>query len=247
MINFFKKKEKDIEFIDRSRRAYQMHPVQRAKDVPVFFMQDQIKSTGKLDFVQCPGMVDVRNYGYIIPAWDDINILGNESGCMVTMGSQKRETVFVKPKHMDKNIARGIVTPSDNVPLDVFHLECPWNIVSNKTNLSAFIIAPPFHAKFLDDIHVYPGIVDYNKFTSANLIFSVKRKCNITIAAGDPLLQVFPFYNLKDGITAGYGPSDDYQDDKFNSVFSSTKQFYRKYIQIKKNMKLTENHQDKPK
>lgn len=239
MINFFKKKEKDIQFVDKTRRAYLTHPIQRAKDVPVFFMEEQIKNTGKLNFIECPGITDLKNYGYIIPAWDDFNFFANESGCMITMGCERRDTNFIKPRRMDLNIARGIITPSDNIPFEVFHIDCPWNIISNKTNLSALIIPPPFHANFHDSIHIYPGIVDYNKFTTANVILSIKKKCNMTIHAGEPLLQVLPFYNLNGGISAGYGPADDYQLDQLNSVVSSTKQFYRKYVQIKKNMRLS--------
>ena len=88
-------------------------------------------------------------------------------------------------------------------------------------------------------VNYLTGLVDYNKFSSANLILSIKKKCNITIHAGEPIMQVLPFFNLNGGISAGYGPTDDYQDDRLNSILSSTKQFYRKYVQIKKTMKLT--------
>ena len=54
----------------------------------------------------------------------------------------------------------------------------------------------------------------------------------MSIPAGTPLLQVIPFEAKK--IKAGYGPANDYQIDKSKSIFSTTKQFYRKYIMFDK-------------
>ena len=237
MFNFLKKKEKDVLFVDCSRKAYLMHPVEKAAQVKVHFGDKQVKSTGKLDFAQCPGMVDLKNYGYIIPAWDDINIMANESGVMVTMGTG-RQSHFPPPRKMSNEIGAGIFTPQDNIPFQVWHIESPWHVVSYKPGMSMVFLPATYHAPFLDDIFVYPGIVDYNNYSSMNFIFSIKRKCNFTIKAGTPLYQVMPFLHIKDGITGGYGPATPEQFDYTNTIFSSAKQFYRKYILNKKPMGL---------
>lgn len=243
MFNWFKKKEnlKDIEFVDKTRMAYQYHPIIRASEVKPHFQKIQTEGGKKFAFSACPGMVDLRNAGYIVPAWDDINIFANESGCMVTIGGgEKRKTMFDTPKPMEPSIGKGIFTPFDNIPLQVFNLNSPWHLFSNKKDISCIIQSAWFHSSFLNDIYIYPGIVDYDNFTTMNLIMSPRRKCNITIKAGEPLYQILPFYNIKEGISAGYGPADDYQRDRINSVYSTTQQWYRKYANTKRVTSLEE-------
>ncbi len=242
MFNFLKKKERDIEFVDRTRFAYQHHPVLRSSEIKPHFQKEQTENGKKFAFIACPGMTDLKNSGYIIPAWDDINILANESGCMVTVGGgAKRKSMFESPKPMEAEIAKGVFEPFDKIPLKVFNVISPWHIIANKKNISCLIQAAWYHSSFLNDIYIYPGIVDYDNYNTMNLIMSPRRKCNITIKAGEPLYQVMPFYNFNHGISAGYGPADDYQKDKISTVYSSADQFYRKYLKIKKPVNLEEN------
>ena len=220
-------KKLDLEFVDTSRLAYQIHPIRTARETPAHFQKKQIAQYGKFKFADCPGMIDYKNYGYIIPAWDDIHILANEAGVMVHIGGTTRETKFGHARDMSVDIASGIFTP-DNIPLQPIHITNPWNIIVNNKNVSATLVGASYHSSFLDDIYVYPGIVDYGNFTSANFIFAPRRACDITIKAGEPLLQVLPFETK--GIKCGYGPASEYQMDKVNSLYSTAKQFYRKYI-----------------
>ena len=69
MFNWFKKKEnlKDIEFVDKTRMAYQYHPIVRASEVKPHFQKIQTEGGKKFAFSACPGMVDLRNAGYIVP------------------------------------------------------------------------------------------------------------------------------------------------------------------------------------
>lgn len=235
-----KKTGPDIQFLDVTRKAYQYHPIQLAKTTPTHFRDEQLAAFGTQKFSLCPGMMDLKNYGYIIPAWDDINIIADKSGTLMFLGAGpggKREPGFHSPKPMDASLALGVFKP-DGVPLEVFHIGSPWSISVNNPKLSALVLPAFFHSKFLDDIYLYPGIVDYGSFTNVNLICSTKRPCKLTIKAGEPLLQVIPFEGKE--ISAGYGPADDYEIDKHNSAFSSAKQFYRKYIQINKKATIKE-------
>ena len=232
-MNFWKKKQLDIRFNDISRAAYQYHPVQLAKDVPAHFHETQISKYGKFKFPMCPGTMDLKNYGYIIPAWDQIEILANKSGTICYLGSMggNRTSNFHPPRKMDETLMEGVFEPS-GVPLEIFHIGSPWSVEIANKDVSALVLPAPFHSPFLDDIYVYPGIVDYGNFTSLNFIFSVKRPGKLSIPAGTPLLQIIPFEAKK--IKAGYGPADDYQVDKAKSIFSSANQFYRKYISFDK-------------
>jgi len=89
-----------------------------------------------------------------------------------------------------------------------------------------------------------PGILDYAQFGyiipawvdihhTTNFICMPKRECNVHIKAGDPLLHVIPFLN-KD-ITASVGPATDEMIDKTtNLIPGDDKQYYRKFMGIKK-------------
>jgi len=238
MIGYFKKKKPlDIEFIDVSRRAYSYNPVMLAKDCPTHFLDDQKNKYGAAKFYSCPGMADYKNYGYIIPAWDDIHILANHSGVLATVGggSASRPTPFPQAGKMDTQIGDGIFKPT-GIPYEVLHIGSPWRIILRDKTISAFVLPAFFHSNFLDDIYVYPGIVDYKNFSSLNLICSPKRPCNITIRAGQPLLHVMPF--VPGTITGGYGPATHEQEDQAESFVSTAKQFYRKYIMQDKNTTL---------
>lgn len=230
---FWKKKPLDLRFNDITRQAYQYHPVRLAKDTPCHFQESQVKKYGKFKFPMCPGTMDLRNYGYIIPAWDHIEIMSNKSGSICYLGSMggNRTSTFHPPRKMDETIVDGVFQP-EGIPLEVFHIGSPWSVEVKNKEVSALVLAAPYHSPFLDDIYVYPGIVDYGQFSSLNFIFAVKRPGKFTIPAGTPLLQVIPFEAKK--IKAGYGPADDYQIDKAKSIFSSASQFYRKYISFDK-------------
>lgn len=231
MMNWFRRNkgsDLDFEFVDVSRRAYTYHPVQQAKDVPGHFEQHQKKTYGSLRFAHCPGMIDYKNYGYIIPAWDDIHIMANKSGSMAIMGgpdTDKRQTNFPQPKFMGTDIGDGVLKP-EGVPYEVIHIGCPWKIMPLNKQISVFAMPAFYHSDFLDDIYIYPGIVDYGKFCEINLICSPKRPCNVTIKAGTPLLHIIPFYGQH--IKAGYGPASEHQCDKVKSHISTARQFYRK-------------------
>ena len=93
---FTKNNIKDIEFVDTTRMAYMHNPVQKASEVIPHFKKRQVEKYKKFEFIACPGMVDLKNYGYIIPAWDDMHFIANESDCMALIGGTggKRQSPF---------------------------------------------------------------------------------------------------------------------------------------------------------
>jgi hypothetical protein len=231
-LKFWQKNDVDMKFVDASRKVYQMHPVMPARDVPTHFQKKQQDKYKKFPFVNCPGMIDLKNYGYIIPAWDDIHIMANKAGVSAVFGGNHGATYDGVIKRMSPDIADGIFQPV-GIDLQVLHINNPWNIMVKNKSISAALMPAFFHSPFLDDLYVYPGIVDYNNFTTASFIFSPRRECKITIKAGTPLLQVLPFEVST--IKAGYGPADEYEKDLVSSTFSNAKHFYRKYVNVKKN------------
>lgn len=231
----------DIEFVDTTRQVYHMHPIELAKPVRPHFYKQMMDKHKEYKFARCPGMIDLKNYGYIVPAWDDIHIMANKAGTVVHVGGGSRTSVFAKPRPMAADIVEGVFQPID-VPYQPYHVGSPWSIVVNNKNVSAAILPAFFHSPFLDDLYVYPGVVDYGKFTTMNFIFACKRPCEITIKVGTPLLQVLPFESKN--LTAGYGPADDYQLDLTKSIYSSSKQFYRKYVMHDKKASLSLNEEE---
>jgi len=226
---FFKKKY-DIEFADMTREAYIRTPIQRAQDVKPKYFEDQKKKYDRLLFSQCPGMFDQYKAGYIIPAWTDIDIKANKAGVVTILNSGNHHS-FHKPRPMDEKVCDGIYTP-ENAAFKITHVGSPWSVFTDK-NISAFLMPAVYHSSFLDDLYVWSGIVDYNKFHSLNFIFSPKRECEVHIKAGDPLLQVIPFYNKN--IRSGFGPASDHQrDENKNYKYTSKTQFYRKHSMVKK-------------
>ena len=239
---FWEKPKHDIEFIDTSRQAYQMHPVELAKPIRPHFYKDMMQKQGEYKFAQCPGMIDYKNYGYVIPAWDDIHIMANKAGSVVHVGGGSRPSAFLKARQMNAKIVDGVFEP-EGVPLQVWHVGSPWSIFVHNKNVSAALMPAFYHSPFLDDLHIFPGLVDYNeKFTVINFIFACKRPCEMTIKVGTPLIQVLPFESKN--LTAGYGPADQYQMDQSKSIFSSSKQFYRKYIMNEKKTTLEETNEN---
>lgn len=221
----------DLKFVDTSRQVYQFHPVQQAKDVPAHFQKYQQATHSKFVFANCPGMIDLKNYGYIIPAWDDINIMANKAGVTALIGGSHKLSQFSEVSKMDNSIADGIFKP-DNIPLTVLHISNPWKIIVKNKNISAAIMPAFFHSPFLDDLYIYPGIVDYKAFSSISLICAPKRECKFTIKAGTPLLQILPFEVST--IKAGFGPAEEHEQDLVNAIYSNARHFYRKYVNQKK-------------
>lgn len=232
MINFFKK-QRDLEFVDTSRNAYQTFPVMRAIDVKPRSFDIQKQKHQKHLLPHCPGMIQYAQLGYIIPAWIDIHIMANKAGVSHYIGSADRgNRGFLEGRVMEANVVEGISTPQDGVPLTPLNFGSPWGIFA-KGDVTALLLPAYYHSNFLDDLDVFPGSVDYKSFHTANFICAPKRKCEVHIKAGDPLLHVIPFWNKE--INAGYGPGTQDQLDKYdNMIPGDDKQYYRKFHMLKK-------------
>ncbi len=236
----FKKKPLDLEFVDITRAAYQASPVQLAREVTPFFCEEQKKTSGRFMFANCPGMIDYAQLGYIIPAWVNMRIIANKAGVRAFIGSKSRGSHgFQTPEKMDKSMAEGLFEQQDGIPLEVLKFPSPWRIFTNK-HISAMLMPAMYHSSLLDDLYVYPGVVDYKNFHVTNFICSPKRKCEIEIKVGEPLLHVIPFLNTE--IKGGYGPGNDEQKDAcLNEIPGDDNQYYRKFLRFPKVFKLFEN------
>lgn len=232
IMNIFKKKKPvDIQFIDTLGYPTFQFPIRLAKNEPLFFAEKQKELYGKMKFHLCPGMIDYARIGYIIPAWDHIKIKANKAGVVAFKARNKSAGSGDTQIHpMDDTLINGVFEPQ-GIPLKAFKLDSPWRIKTAK-NISALLIPAVYHSKFLDDVFVVPGIVDYKTFSQANFIFSVKRECEVTIEPGEPLLHIIPFVNEE--ISASYGMATEIDSLIGNPVYKMIKHFYRKNDSEKK-------------
>ncbi len=248
IFDFFKKDDDDIQFLDSTRAAYNHYPPVLAKTLKPL-REYQENKFGSYNFPQCPGMYDYARYGYIIPAWSNIHIKANKAGVVAFTGSKgedqqkRRSTPFMQPLPMDKSIIDGAFELQDDVPLTVFNVGGPWK-VHGKGNISGLLLPAYYHNNLLDNLYMYPGIVDYNGFTTINFIFTAKRKCEITINAGEPLIHFIPFITNKN-IKASYGPINETKKDYDQCIkWFHQLNFYRKYYMIRKKFSLRKNYEE---
>lgn len=238
----FKSGSEDLEFIDDSSIVYPHYPIVAAKDVKPFFKEEQEKKFNSYNFIGCPGLHDYSRLGYIVTAWSDFHIKANKAGHIAVVGSvgenaSKRGTPIQQPRPMATDITHGLFQMEDVSP-HVWIFPSPWK-VQGSYNLSALILPAVFHSNFLDDLYVYPGVVDYQGFNTLNFIISPKRKCEVTIPAGTPILHVIPFYTNKN-MVATYGPGKREQHDAARILkWYHETNFYRKYYMIKKKFSIT--------
>lgn len=242
LFSFFQKK-RDLEFVDTSGMVYLHHPVQRAIDVETTTHKTQKKKYGKHLMPGCPGILDYAQLGYIIPAWVDIHIIANKAGVAWYVGSPSRgDRGFEPGRPMDEKFLDGAIETQDGVPPKAILFGAPWKVFGHK-NITGLLMPAYYHSTFLDDLHIIPGTVDYTKFHTLNLVCIPKRECEVHIKAGDPLLQVIPMVNSE--ITAGYGPGTQEQLDYVkNEIAGDDKNYYRKYMAIKKKFNIEMNKEN---
>lgn len=264
--SIFSKESADLTFYDvtTDRAIYPHYPPMLAKDVKPFFKKEQEEKFESFQFPGCPGMHDYSRMGYLITAWVDIHIKSNKAGTVIRLGvDSKDKTAKAKPTPfpppmeimppmengirdafpMATDITNGMFTFKDDIKPTAWNLPGPWKIFGKK-NVSALLLPAFYHCPFLEDLYLYPGVVDYREFTTANVIFSPKRKIDITIPAGTPLLHVIPF-KTTDDFSASYGPGTVEQLDRYKSPKHFYEgNWYRKFYMIKKKFKLEKNTGD---
>lgn len=241
MFNFFKDETPDLQFTDKTRIVYPHYPPVLAKDLKPLKKHQEEKYNEYL-LPKCPGIHDYSRLGYIIPAWSKFHIKANKAGSFAFVGSAHepgRATPIGQPRTMDVTIVDGAVEFQDGISPSIWNFPGAWAL-HGKGNVSALVLPAFYHSDFLDDLFVYPGIVDYKGFTTINFVCAPKRQCEIVINAGDPVLHVIPFITNKDFV-ASYGPATDRQNDASRVVkWFHELNFYRKYYMIRKKFKLYE-------
>jgi len=209
-------------------------PVMRAMDVKPDWLVTQLKSAERNKtpkFSSCPGMHDYFRSGYIIPAWEDFEIIVDKEKAEIIIGMGK--TFVCKPyERMEYSVVAGAANIDEDIKPHALKLSCPWKVFT-KPGYSAFVMPALFHSPFLRELFLYPGINDYDKYHTINVMFSPMKKMHIKIYAGTPLLHVIPY--KREDITAEVGLITHNELSEANFTYrTKAPGFYRKFLHKKK-------------
>lgn len=232
MMDWFKRDEPTIRFVTRhgAPNAMDLTNIQLASNVRPKWFKDQREVPNKDKFANCPGMMDMMQAGYIVPAWADIHIKANRAGVVATVANNYEQMTPMN----DKLIAAQVQPDSDVKPF-AMKFPAPWALFA-KPGYSALVLPATYHSPFLRDLYVPPGIVDYDTLPTINFICMAMRAGEFHIPAGTPLLQVIPYKRDK-LITASRGPATRAERDKINHGFAPVRAIlgaYRKYCWSRK-------------
>ncbi|HEY4542951.1 MAG TPA: hypothetical protein VIG66_11330 [Noviherbaspirillum sp.] len=222
---------------------FSVSPVTAVKEAKSLDMRPQwIKTqlqSGHTPVASCPGIWDFVQAGFLIPAHCDIRIRATPEEVLVEplglanmMKMDEAEVQKLSPVKFDYNMVTGNAPIQEGVVHSVEKLPLPWGIFLEE-GWSAYVVPALMHSAFLDKIHVYPGLADYDRFSTCNFIFSVLKECDFTIYAGEPLLHVIPF--RREEITASCGRATQEELDRHHfSVVSRKRGFFRRFVHQKK-------------
>lgn len=226
----------DVKFSDKTGQVYKQHPIQKAVNVEGSYKQAQLEKHGRETFVDCPGIFDYKSQGWIMTMWDEFKVYSSDNATMAYAGSDARKPALPLPepeRELPKKASTMSADITDGIPIESgcpvkrlqpLHFQSPWEVETEK-DISLLLLPPIYHSNIVDDILIYPGVVDYGpNFGTINLICSPRRNGIVTIKAGTPILHIIPI--VKGEYNAFCGPAKR----GALSPFATCKNFYRKYI-----------------
>lgn len=190
-------------------------------------------------FTACPGMQDYSSAGYIITAHCDYEIKANGSGVVVKVGhgvGPKDTAERFQAQNFEHALVEGWAK-IEKVKKASLKIPQPW-FIEAKPGYSAYVLPALMHSDFLDKIFIYPGVVDFDKYHTINLVFSVIKECEFVIPVGTPILHILPF--KREEMTAVCGKATAHEADKAVHNFASRlNHYYTRYLHSKKSYKMT--------
>lgn len=222
-----------IRFVSRSGHplVHEMTCIRPAREIKPSWYVEQRSWSSDRKFANCPGMLDAMQAGYIMPAWTDIHIKANTAGAIVTYN--KAAEHYSRPKdYMSNDLTGNFIEVADDVKFTVNKISPPWDIFAAE-GYSVWITAPLYHAPYLRDLHIYPGIVDCDGLPTLNVIFTPLRACEIHIPIGAPLLQIIPF--KRENMHAEVAKASTWEKMRIeNALPTRVRGIYRKLFHRKK-------------
>lgn len=165
-------------------------PFPAAKFAPEWFRDMSTKIDSDKDLTKdnitmkmCPGIVDAFQYGYILPAWCDLNLKFDGDNFIPETSWTDQ---FVK--HFDPSMYKEFDFPKGHTRI-FWKFTLPWRIKTSP-GTSILVTTPKWH-NF--DFQIYEGIVDSDNYVNdIHAIITWDKSKNIKIKRGQPLLQIIP-------------------------------------------------------
>jgi len=220
----------DFVFFDKTGKMCDSWPPIRAAAVDALSKSHQMQKYGRETFGVCSGMVDYKNSGWIIRAWDVIRITFRNGVVTGRVGNDSRVTNYIDNDvgPMDYKITDGVLSDSVLHPVKI---ESPWSVYTEK-ELSLFIMPPYYHSNITNDFVIYPGINDYSPNSpSLPIILAPKREGDFVIEPGTPLYHIIPFE--KNNYEIGLTTQDPWIKNKVELDPRLGPGYYRKHVMKK--------------
>lgn len=142
---------------------------------------------------RCPGIFDLFNYGYIVPAWHDITL--NTDGEQYGWEIPSKELLNYKlngdlaSAHSHKDVAKYLPRPKWTHP-SVLKLNTPWHVIAPK-GVKLLITSLPYPDSY--EFEALTGILDPSISTEINIQLNWNTPMGTgRITAGTPLAHIIP-------------------------------------------------------
>jgi len=168
-------------------------PVPASKFWPEWFKKQSIKNNiGNKTVKSCPAVLDVLNYGYIIPLWSDYKVTRHSDHLEWKLpdGVVDNNNLFGANAHSQEQI-ESYPFPS-NTFNGTFKLLNPWSI-RTPPGYSCYICSPHYNKH--PNITPLSGIIDTDIYHEAHINnwFDAPLGEEILLPYGMPIAQVIPF------------------------------------------------------
>jgi hypothetical protein len=198
-----------------------------AKGLPAH--QLTIKDKTNKTIRTCPGIRDLYESGFIIPAWSDMLFrYDSYSGELnVEFSSNKFSYHLHSREQVEGMFLEKFVTPYKGI----INLHSPWRI-KLPGGFSTLLVHPFWH-RSEREFSIIPGIVDHDKFHTFNIIlkWNLLGSGEYIIERGTPLAQIIPY--RRESLIINF---EDYQspENLSNKKLEDQKmaEFFKKYKKL---------------
>ena len=184
---------KDIEFSIIENYAQVQHsPFPAKKYLPTWLKNMSGHYNNMPTMKKCPPLMDAMGMGYIIPMWQEFQLIPNDGMYSYRAGIMALNSPFENQRDL---LSYQFPQQYQGSPLDeyqVFKISTPW-IIKTPPGTSVMIIPPVLGSDA--PFEVIPAVIDTDEY-HISFGFTCKIKYTgtpITIAPGTPIAQIIPF------------------------------------------------------
>lgn len=184
---------KDIEFSVIESYAHVQHaPIPAKKYIPGWLKNMLAISNNMPTMKKCPPLMDAMGIGYIIPMWQEFELIPNQGSYSYKAGIMAITSPYENRRDL---LSYQFPQQYQGSPLDeyqVFKISTPW-IIKTPPGTSVLIIPPVLGTD--SPFEVIPAVIDTDEY-HVSFGFTCKIKYQdqpITILPGTPIAQIIPF------------------------------------------------------